>query len=63
VTQFTVRCANGEILGEDDIGQVWPDVRDADQTAVTWDSDCGCNGPHEVLVRTITTSAWEPLDG
>lgn len=61
--QFTVRCADGHVMGDTDPDEVWMTVEGADRSAELWNGDClTCDGPHDVLVRTVTTTAWEALD-
>lgn len=61
--QFTVRCADGRVMGDTDPDEVWTTVEGADRSSVLWNADCDCGGTHDVLVRTVTTTTWEALDG
>lgn len=57
---FTVRCADGHVMGGTDSDELWETVEGADRSAELWDTNCECGGPHAVMVRHHT--AWEPLD-
>jgi hypothetical protein len=58
ISQFVVRCVNGELHDED----VYSDVAFADLDVPLWDRDCEAGEGHRVWVRHVTTTAWEPLD-
>jgi hypothetical protein len=57
--EFGIGCPDGSVIDEDP----WEQVEHAHKDVTFWDRECPCEGAHKVLVRTVTVSDWEPLDG